>query len=62
MTKTEKYLYILANGGDAPDDCCMTVMQSLIADTIIRVNNLQAEIEAFVPITNNEIDAVLAQE
>lgn len=40
MTKTEEYLRILAEGGDAPADCCMTVTQSLIAQAIERINNL----------------------
>lgn len=40
MTKTEEYLRILAEGGDAPTDCCMTVTQSLIAQAIERINNL----------------------
>lgn len=40
MTKTEEYLKILAEGGDAPTDCCMTVTQSLIAQAIDRINNL----------------------
>ena len=59
MTKTEDYLYILANGGDTPTGCCMTVTQSLIADAITRVNGLQEDIEAFIPINNNEIDELL---
>lgn len=59
MTKTEDYLYRLANGGDAPTGCCMTVTQSLIAQTITRVNLLEEEIRAFIPISNNEIDALL---
>ena len=40
MTKTEEYLRILAEGGDAPTDCCMTVTQSLIAQAIDRINNI----------------------
>jgi hypothetical protein len=40
MTKTEEYLKILAEGGDAPTDCCMTQTQSLIAQAIDRINNL----------------------
>lgn len=40
MTKTEEYLRILAEGGDAPTDCCMTQTQSLIAQAIDRINNL----------------------
>ena len=40
MTKTEEYLRILAEGGDAPTDCCMTVTQSLIAQAIDRINDL----------------------
>lgn len=39
-TKTEEYLRILAEGGDAPTDCCMTQTQSLIAQAIDRINNL----------------------
>lgn len=39
-TKTEEYLKILAEGGDAPTDCCMTQTQSLIAQAIERINNL----------------------
>lgn len=39
-TKTEEYLKILAEGGDAPTDCCMTQTQSLIAQAIDRINNL----------------------
>lgn len=58
MTKTEEYLRILANGGDSPDSCCMTKTQLLIVDAIARVNQLEADILAFVPITNNEIDGV----
>lgn len=60
MTKTEEYLYILANGGDEPADCCMTLTQSLIADAIVRVNVLDEEVHSFVPIKNNEIDAIVA--
>lgn len=40
-TKTEEYLRILAEGGDAPTDCCMTNTQKLIAEAIDRINNLQ---------------------
>lgn len=40
-TKTEQYLKILAEGGDAPTDCCMTNTQKLIAEAIDRINNLQ---------------------
>ena len=44
MTKTEEYLRILAEGGDAPTDCCMsccmTNTQKLIAQAIERINNL----------------------
>ena len=40
-TKTEEYLRILAEGGDAPTDCCMTNTQALIAEAIDRINNLQ---------------------
>ena len=40
MTKTEEYLRILAEGGDAPTDCCMTNTQALIAKAIERINNL----------------------
>lgn len=58
MTKTEEYLSILANGGDAPDGCCMTITQSLIVDAIVRVNQLESDILAFTPITNNEIDEI----
>lgn len=58
MTKTEELLSILANGGDAPDSCCMTRTQSLIVDAIVRINQLEADILAFVPITNNEIDEI----
>lgn len=39
-TKTEEYLRILAEGGDAPTDCCMTNTQALIAEAIERINNL----------------------
>lgn len=39
-TKTEEYLKILAEGGDAPTDCCMTNTQKLIAEAIDRINNL----------------------
>lgn len=39
-TKTEQYLEILARGGDAPTDCCMTNTQALIAEAIERINNL----------------------
>lgn len=60
MTKTEEYLFILANGGDAPADCCMTLTQQLIAKAIGRVNVLEEEIRSFVPITNNEIDNITA--
>lgn len=37
-TKTEEYLRILAEGGDAPADCCMTNEQKLIAEAIERIN------------------------
>ena len=40
MTKTEEYLRILAEGGDAPTSCCMTNTQKLIAQAIDRINNL----------------------
>lgn len=40
-TKTEDYLKILAEGGDAPTSCCMTNTQKLIAEAIDRINNLQ---------------------
>lgn len=40
-TKTEDYLKILAEGGDAPTSCCMTNTQKLIAEAIERINNLQ---------------------
>lgn len=39
-TKTEEYLRILAEGGDAPAGCCMTNTQALIAQAIGRINNL----------------------
>lgn len=39
-TKTEEYLRILAEGGDAPADCCMTNTQKLIVQAIERINNL----------------------
>jgi len=39
-TKTEEYLRILAEGGDAPTGCCMTNTQKLIAEAIDRINNL----------------------
>lgn len=39
-TKTEDYLRILAEGGDAPVSCCMTNTQKLIAQAIDRINNL----------------------
>lgn len=39
-TKTEDYLKILAEGGDAPVSCCMTNTQKLIAEAIDRINNL----------------------
>lgn len=39
-TKTEEYLKILAEGGDAPTGCCMTNTQSLIAEAIERINSL----------------------
>lgn len=39
-TKTEEYLRILAEGGDAPTDCCMTQTQKLIAEAINRINNI----------------------
>lgn len=39
-TKTEEYLRILAEGGDAPTDCCMTNTQALIAEAIDRINNM----------------------
>lgn len=39
-TKTEEYLRILAEGGDAPTDCCMTNTQALIAEAINRINNM----------------------
>lgn len=39
-TKTEQYLRILAEGGDAPTDCCMTNEQRLIAEAIERINSL----------------------
>lgn len=58
MTKTEYLLSILGNGGDAPDWCCVTKTQALLLDIIERVNNLEEEILAFTPITNNEIDQV----
>lgn len=40
-TKTEDYLKILAEGGDAPVSCCMTNTQKLIAEAIERINNIQ---------------------
>lgn len=61
MTKTQEYLYILANGGEIQDSCCMTLTQSLIAGATRRVNSLEEEIRAFVPINNNEIDAIVAE-
>lgn len=39
-TKTEQYLRILAEGGDAPTSCCMTNEQKLIAEAIDRINNI----------------------
>ncbi len=39
-TKTEDYLKILAEGGDAPVSCCMTNTQKLIAEAIERINDL----------------------
>lgn len=39
-TKTEDYLKILAEGGDAPTSCCMTNTQKLIAEAIDRINSL----------------------
>lgn len=39
-TKTEEYLRILAEGGDAPADCCMTNEQKLIAEAIERINSI----------------------
>lgn len=43
-TKTEEYLRILAEGGDAPADCCMTNEQKLIAEATERVNGLEDEL------------------
>lgn len=60
MTRTEQFLKALAEGDDAPISCCMTNTQSLLADAVTRVNGLQEDIEAFIPITNNEIDAIAA--
>lgn len=39
-TKTEDYLKILAEGGDAPTSCCMTNEQKLIAEAIERINSI----------------------
>lgn len=39
-TKTEEYLRILAEGGDAPTSCCMTNEQKLIAEAIDRINHI----------------------
>lgn len=39
-TKTEEYLRILAEGGNAPTSCCMTNEQKLIAEAIDRINSL----------------------
>lgn len=50
-TKTQEYLKILAEGGDAPTDCCMTQTQSLIAEAIDRINNLGGG-GAVVPLTD----------
>lgn len=44
-TKTEEYLRILAEGGDAPTDCCMTNTQKLIYDAAVRVNNLDEDVQ-----------------
>lgn len=48
-TKTQEYLKILAEGGDAPTDCCMTKTQSLIAEAIERINNLGGGIVDLTP-------------
>lgn len=50
-TKTEEYLRILAEGGDAPTDCCMTNTQKLIAQAIERINNLGGG-ETIVPLAD----------
>lgn len=49
-TKTEEYLRILAEGGDAPTDCCMTNTQALIAEAIDRINNLGGGGGVIVPL------------
>lgn len=49
-TKTEEYLRILAEGGDAPADCCMTNTQKLIVQAIERINNLGGG--SVVPLTD----------
>lgn len=43
-TKTQEYLRILAEGGDAPTDCCMTQTQELIAEAIDRINNIDGSL------------------
>lgn len=48
-TKTEEYLRILAEGGDAPADCCMTNTQTLLAEAIERINNLGDDIVDLTP-------------
>lgn len=45
-TKTEDYLKILAEGGDAPTSCCMTNTQKLIAEAIDRINTVDAMLRA----------------
>lgn len=59
MTKTQRILRVLANGGNVPEWCCMTIVQKLLADAATRVNSLQEEVEAFIPITNAEIDNLI---
>lgn len=46
MTNTQKLLKALADGGSLPDlSCCSTNTQKLIYDAIVRVNNLDEEIQ-----------------
>lgn len=59
MTKTQRILRVLANGGNVPEWCCMTIVQKLLSDAATRVNSLQEEVEAFIPITNAEIDNLI---
>lgn len=46
MTNTQKLLKALADGGSIPTlSCCATNTQKLIYDAVIRVNNLDEEVQ-----------------